>query len=96
MSEIADTIDELKKVYNKEISYLKERISHQKETLNFMAEKCYEARGATLQMDLASAGYYLKAHNAAMIKCYDAHLADSVAYLQNIIRNKLGTPTKTS
>ena len=96
MSEIADSIDELKTVYNKEISFLKERISHQTETVNFMAEKCYEARGATLSMSPEEAGHYLKAHNAAMIKCYDSHLAYSVAYIQNVLRKKLGVPTKTS
>ena len=96
MSELADSIDELKAVYNKEISFLKERISHQKETLNFMAEKCYEARGATLHMHPTEAGHYLKAHNSAMIRCYDTHLAESVAYFQNILRKKIGVPTKTS
>ena len=96
MSEIADSIDELKTVYNKEISFLKERISHQKEALNFMADKCLEARGATLHMAPAEAGPYLRAHNNAMIRCHDIYLAESVAHIQNILRNKLGVPTKTS
>jgi len=96
MSEPADSIDELKTVYNEEISFLKERISHQKEALGLMADKAIEAREATLSMTPAEAGHYLKAHNLDMIKCYDTHLAESIGHIQNIIRKKLGAPTKTS
>ena len=96
MSELAGSINELKIVYNKEISFLKERISHQKETLDFMTEKAIEARGATLHMAPAEAGPYLRAHNNAMIRCYDIYLAESIKRTQNILLKKLGPPTKTS
>ena len=95
MSELADSINELKIVYNKEISFLKERISHQKEALDFMADKAIEARKVTLGMAPAEAGHYLKAHNLDMIKRYDTHLAESIGHIQNIIRNKMGVPIKT-
>ena len=96
MSELTDPFDKLKAVYNMELSFLRERISHQKETLDFMVEKAIEARGATLRMGPAEAVPYLKAHNSAMIKCYDTYLAESIKRTRNILRKKMGLPTKTS
>ena len=92
MNKLADSIDELKAVYKSEISFLRAQAKHQKETLNFIFEKCVEARGATKAMCLEEAAHYLNAHNSALINNHDAYLAESIKRTKASLEKKLGLP----